>query len=73
MMGPYDPPEPLALLIKQLEKGREFTGGGGQTISCNADALLQPACPGCRDHIGGGKYPPPKVLTNATCWSHGGR
>ena len=29
----------------------------------NGDALLQPACPGCRDHLRGGKYPPPKVLT----------
>ena len=24
MMGPYDPAETLALLIEQLEKGREF-------------------------------------------------
>ena len=29
----------------------------------NEDAFLQPACPGHRDHIGGGKPPTPKVLT----------
>ena len=29
----------------------------------DADALLQQACPGYRDHLGGGKSPPPKVLT----------
>ena len=33
MMGPYNPAEPLAQLIKQLEKGREFVRAGGQTIS----------------------------------------
>ena len=33
MMGPYDPAEPLAQLIDQLEKGREFARSGGQTIS----------------------------------------
>ena len=27
------------------------------------DAFLQPACPGHRDHLGGGKPPTPKVLT----------
>ena len=37
MMGPYDPTEPLAYLIKKLEKGREFTRVGGQTI---ADAMI---------------------------------
>ena len=31
-MGPYDPAESLARLIKQLEKGREFARSGGQTI-----------------------------------------
>ena len=33
MMGPYDPAEPLARLIEHSEKGREFAGAGGQTIS----------------------------------------
>ena len=33
MMWPYNPAEPLARLIEQLEKGREFAGAGGQTIS----------------------------------------
>ena len=33
MMGPYDPTESLARLIKQLEKGIEFLCAGGQTIS----------------------------------------
>ena len=33
MMGPYNPAEPLAQLIKQLKKGREFSGSGGQKIS----------------------------------------
>ena len=33
MMGPYDPTEHLAQLIKQLEKGRKFARLGGQTIS----------------------------------------
>ena len=28
MMGPYDPTEPLARLIEQLEKGREFSREG---------------------------------------------
>ena len=37
MMGPYNPAEPLDLLIEQLEKGREFTRSGGQTIS---DAMM---------------------------------
>ena len=32
-MGPYDPAEPLAWIIEQLEKGREFARAGGQTIS----------------------------------------
>ena len=32
MMGPYDPIEPLARIIEQLEKGREFSRSGGQTI-----------------------------------------
>ena len=32
-MGPYDPAEPLARLIEQLEKGREFARAGGQTIA----------------------------------------
>ena len=29
----------------------------------NEDAFLSTACPGHRDHIGGGKHPTPKVLT----------
>ena len=33
MMGPYDPAEPLAQIIEQLEKGRKFAGAGGQKIS----------------------------------------
>ena len=33
MMEPYDPAEPLARLIKQLEKGIEFVRAGGQMIS----------------------------------------
>ena len=37
MMGPYNPTEPLAQLIEQLEKGREFARSGGQTI---ADAII---------------------------------
>ena len=32
MMGPYDPAEPLAWIIEQLEKGRGFVRVGGQTI-----------------------------------------
>ena len=32
-MGPYDPAETLPRLIKKLEKGREFTQSGGQTIT----------------------------------------
>ena len=35
----------------------------GRDEDGDADALLQPSCPGCRDNLGGGKYPPPKVLT----------
>ena len=31
-MEPYDPAEPLARLIKKLEKGREFVREGGQTV-----------------------------------------
>ena len=37
MMGRYDPTEPLARLIEQLEKGREFARAEGQTIS---DAMM---------------------------------
>ena len=33
MMGEYDPPETLVLLIGQLDKGQEFTREGGQTIA----------------------------------------
>ena len=33
MMGPHGPTEPLARLIEQLEKGRELSGAGVQTIS----------------------------------------
>ena len=31
-MGTYEPAEPLARLIKNLEKGRDFSRAGGQTI-----------------------------------------
>ena len=34
----------------------------GRNKDGNADALMQLACPGYRDHLGGGKSPPPKVL-----------
>ena len=37
MMGTYDPAEPLARFIYQLEMGREFARSGGQTI---ADAIM---------------------------------
>ena len=30
MMRPYEPAEPIARLIEQLEKGREFAQEGGQ-------------------------------------------
>ena len=33
MVGPYDPAEPFAQIIEQLEKGREFARAGGQKIS----------------------------------------
>ena len=33
MTGTYDPSEPLARLIYQLEKGRGFARSGGQTVS----------------------------------------
>ena len=29
----------------------------------DADTFVKPACPGHRDHLGGGKPPTPKVLT----------
>ena len=35
----------------------------GREEDGDADALLQPACPGYRDHLGGGKPPTPKVIT----------
>ena len=37
MVGPYEPTEPLARLIDQLEKEREFARAGGQKI---ADAMM---------------------------------
>ena len=37
MMGPYNPVEPLAQIIEELEKGREFAREGGQKLS---DAML---------------------------------
>ena len=37
MMGPYNPAEPLARLIEQLERGREFKRAEGQKIS---DAMM---------------------------------
>ena len=33
MIRPYKPAEPLARIIEQLEKGREFAQSGGQMIS----------------------------------------
>ena len=36
-------------------KGRDMDGDEG--------AFMAPACPGYRDHLGGGKPPTPKVLT----------
>ena len=33
MMETYEPEEPLAQMIKELEKGGEFASAGGQTIS----------------------------------------
>ena len=33
MMGPYNPAEPLAQFIKQLEKGGGFARAGGQMIA----------------------------------------
>ena len=35
MMGPYDPADPLAHLIENLEKVREFAHAVGQTIADN--------------------------------------
>ena len=32
MFGPYNPTEPLAWFIEQLEKGIEFAREGGKTI-----------------------------------------
>ena len=47
-------------------RAEEFPCGGlsrkGWDTDSNADAFLQPACPGHRDHLGGGKPPTPKVL-----------
>ena len=37
IMGPYNPTELLALLIEQLEKGRELTGAGGKN---NSDTIM---------------------------------
>ena len=51
------------------DQGRssELPSGGlprpGRDEDGDADALFQPACPGYRDHIGGGKPPPPTVPT----------
>ena len=46
---------------------KELPCGGlpskGWDTDSNADAFLQPACPGHRDHFGRGKPPTPKVLT----------
>ena len=36
-MGPYNPADPLARLVEQLEKEGEFARAGGQTIS---DAMV---------------------------------
>ena len=41
MVGTYDPAEPLAQLIRQLEKERQFTQEGGQTID---DAMMVSKC-----------------------------
>ena len=35
----------------------------GREEDSDDDALFQPACPGYRDHLGGGKPPPPTVTT----------
>ena len=48
-------------------RAKELPCGGiprkGWDKESDADAFLQPACPGHRDHLGGGKPPTPKVLT----------
>ena len=47
-------------------RSEELTCGGlprkGWDTDSGADEFLQPACPGHRDHLGGGKPPSPKVL-----------
>ena len=35
----------------------------GRDKDGDADAIFQPECPEYRDHLGGGKHPPPKVPT----------
>ena len=51
------------------DQGRDegMTSGGlprkGYDTDDNEDAFMLPACPGHRDHLGGGKPPKTKVLT----------
>ena len=37
--------------------------GKGQDADGDEGAVIVQTCPGRRDHLGGGKYPTPKVLT----------
>ena len=37
--------------------------GKGRDADSDEGEFLAPACPGCRDHLGGGKPPTSKVLT----------
>ena len=47
-------------------RAEELPCGGlprkGWDMDSDADAFLQPACPGHLDHLGGGKHPTPKLL-----------
>ena len=60
---------PADVLAGLTDKGRsaELPSRGlprtGRDEDSDEDALLQPACTGYRDHLGGGKPPTPKVLT----------
>ena len=60
-------PQTYRMAFPNQWRAAELSSGGmprpGRDKNGDTGALFQPACPGYRDHIGGGKPPTPKLLT----------
>ena len=66
-LGHMRRPTDISAGLPEQGRAKELPCGGlprkGRDTDSDADAFLQTACPGHRDHLGGGKPPTPKVLT----------